>query len=304
MLVAQVADDPERTLRVPLARILDGHEGRARHPSVPRPEHRGDRRLSRGPSLHPIGAMSGMRPRGLLGRRACLNRSPRPRPSSSSMQTRRAVWLTASRRRRGCRSSGGRPGSSSASSCSSPALGWLLGATATIVGPVDRRGDHRDRDGADRRALQRHRVPRAAGAALVLLALLVIAIVIALVVIGGITAQSAEISQHAERSRSRTSSRGRECRRRPVRDVAARRRASRRRARAHLGADHRDRRRDQRPDVARVRALVRVAEHVLPAQGRPVDAQPGSMGTSACRDPPAGRSPPASSSRCEAISEA
>ena len=76
-------------------------------------------------------------------------------------------------------------------------LGWLLGATATIVGPVIAAAIVATVTTPIVSALQRHRVPRAAGAALVLLALLALCIVIALVVIGGITAQSAEISQHA-----------------------------------------------------------------------------------------------------------
>ena len=76
-------------------------------------------------------------------------------------------------------------------------FGWLLGATATIVGPVIAAAIVATVTAPIVGALQRHRLPRAAGAALVLLALLALCIVIALVVIGGITAQSAEISQNA-----------------------------------------------------------------------------------------------------------
>jgi len=78
------------------------------------------------------------------------------------------------------------------------AFAWLLGTTATIVGPV--LGGMIVATVATPlvSALQRHRVPRAAGAAIVLLALLALATVIVVVVIGGITAQSAQISQHAD----------------------------------------------------------------------------------------------------------
>ena len=98
----------------------------------------------RGPSLHPIGAMSGMRPRGLLGRRACLNRSP----------PRRELELDADEASRLAHSFAAPSWLQELGRTSwflvgffvlVAGLGWLLGATATIVGPVDRRGDRRDR---------------------------------------------------------------------------------------------------------------------------------------------------------------
>ncbi len=76
-------------------------------------------------------------------------------------------------------------------------IAWLVGATATIVGPVVGATIVATVTTPLVAGLHRHRVPRAAGAAIVLLALLAIAVVIALVVIGGITAQSGQISQHA-----------------------------------------------------------------------------------------------------------
>ena len=76
-------------------------------------------------------------------------------------------------------------------------IAWLVGATATIVGPVVGATIIATVTTPLVAALHRHRVPRAAGAAIVLLGLLAIAVVIALVVIGGITAQSAQISQNA-----------------------------------------------------------------------------------------------------------
>ena len=77
------------------------------------------------------------------------------------------------------------------------AIGWVLGTAATIVGPVVGAAIVATVTTPLVAAMHRHRVPRAAGAAIVLLALLAIAIVIAIVVVGGITAQSAEISRHA-----------------------------------------------------------------------------------------------------------
>jgi predicted PurR-regulated permease PerM len=77
------------------------------------------------------------------------------------------------------------------------AFAWLLGTTATIVGPVLGGMIIATVSTPIVGVLRRHRVPRAAGAAIVLLALLALATVIALVVIGGITAQSGQISQHA-----------------------------------------------------------------------------------------------------------
>jgi len=76
-------------------------------------------------------------------------------------------------------------------------LAWLLGATATIVGPVIAAAIVATVTAPIVSGLHRHHVPRVAGAALVLLAVVVICVVIAMVVIGGITAQSAQISQHA-----------------------------------------------------------------------------------------------------------
>jgi putative heme transporter len=76
-------------------------------------------------------------------------------------------------------------------------LAWVLGATATIVGPVLAATIIATVTTPLVGWLHRHRVPRAAGAAIVLLVLLALGIVIAMIVIGGITAQSAQISQHA-----------------------------------------------------------------------------------------------------------
>lgn len=74
---------------------------------------------------------------------------------------------------------------------------WLLGTASTIVAPLV---------GASIVAtvtmplvggLQNHRVPRAAGAALVLVLLAVIAILVVVVVIGGITSQQGDIAKEA-----------------------------------------------------------------------------------------------------------
>jgi putative heme transporter len=76
-------------------------------------------------------------------------------------------------------------------------LVWLLGTTQTIVGPVVAAGIVATVASPIVRWLSNHRVPRAAGAAVVLLAAVVLAVVVALVVIGGITSQAADIAKNA-----------------------------------------------------------------------------------------------------------
>jgi predicted PurR-regulated permease PerM len=76
-------------------------------------------------------------------------------------------------------------------------LVWLLGLTSTIIVPVTLGAILATVAGPLVTALQRHRVPRAAGAALVLLLLVAIAVVIALLVFGGLYEQSAEIKASA-----------------------------------------------------------------------------------------------------------
>ena len=73
-------------------------------------------------------------------------------------------------------------------------LTWLLGATSTIVDPMIAAVIVATVAMPVVSGLQRHRVPRAAGALLVLLLILTAAVVIAVLVIGGITAQQDEIS--------------------------------------------------------------------------------------------------------------
>lgn len=76
-------------------------------------------------------------------------------------------------------------------------LAWLLGATYTIVGPVVAATIVATVAMPGVAWLQGHRVPRAAGAAVVLLALAAIGVVILVLVLGGITAQRSEIAGHA-----------------------------------------------------------------------------------------------------------
>ena len=79
-------------------------------------------------------------------------------------------------------------------------LVWLLGLTSTIIVPVTLGAILATVAGPLVTTLQRHRVPRAAGAALVLLLLLAITVVIALMVFGGIYEQSAEIKASASQA--------------------------------------------------------------------------------------------------------
>ena len=79
-------------------------------------------------------------------------------------------------------------------------LVWLLGLTSTIIVPVTLGAILATVAGPLVTALQRHRVPRAAGAAIVLLLLLAIAVVVALMVFGGIYEQSSEIKASASQA--------------------------------------------------------------------------------------------------------
>ena len=79
-------------------------------------------------------------------------------------------------------------------------LVWLLGLTSTIIVPVTLGAILATVAGPLVTRLQRHRVPRAAGAALVLLLLLAITVVIALMVFGGIYEQSSEIKASASQA--------------------------------------------------------------------------------------------------------
>ena len=72
-------------------------------------------------------------------------------------------------------------------------LVWLLGLTSTITMPVIVGAILATVAGPLVTKMQRHGVPRAAGAALVLLALVVLAFLIFLMVVGGIVEQSSEI---------------------------------------------------------------------------------------------------------------
>ena len=79
-------------------------------------------------------------------------------------------------------------------------LVWLLGLTSTIIVPVTLGAILATVAGPLVTALQRHRVPRAAGAAIVLLLLLALTVVIALMVFGGIYEQSSEIKASASQA--------------------------------------------------------------------------------------------------------
>jgi putative heme transporter len=83
------------------------------------------------------------------------------------------------------------------------ALTWLLGATATIVGPVVGATIVATVVAPIVSALHRHHVPRAAGAALVLLGMIALVVVVVLVVVSGITAQSDSIAKYAHAAAGR-----------------------------------------------------------------------------------------------------
>jgi putative heme transporter len=75
---------------------------------------------------------------------------------------------------------------------------WLLGTTSTIVGPVIAGTIIATVAMPLVGMLQRRRVPRAAGAAIVLLGLLAIGVLVFVIVLGGITSQEGDISTHAK----------------------------------------------------------------------------------------------------------
>jgi predicted PurR-regulated permease PerM len=85
-------------------------------------------------------------------------------------------------------------------------LVWLLGATYTIVGPVVAATIVATVAMPLVAALERRRVPRPAGAAVVLLILAAIGIVVLVLVLGGITAQRSEISSQASAAANKAES--------------------------------------------------------------------------------------------------
>ena len=87
---------------------------------------------------------------------------------------------------------------------------WLLGETATIVGPLVAATIVATVSMPIVAWLERHRVRRIGGAAIVLLSLVALAVVVLLVVLGGIKAQSAEISQNASAAADTAPELGRE----------------------------------------------------------------------------------------------
>jgi predicted PurR-regulated permease PerM len=75
---------------------------------------------------------------------------------------------------------------------------WLLGTTNTIVGPVVAGTIVATVAMPLVGMLQRRRIPRAAGAAIVLLGLLAIGVLVFVIVLGGIKSQEGDISTHAK----------------------------------------------------------------------------------------------------------
>ena len=80
------------------------------------------------------------------------------------------------------------------------ALLWLLGTTNTIVGPVVAGTIIATVAMPLVDVLQRRRVPRPAGAAIVLLGLLAIGVLVLVIVLAGITSQEGDISTHAKQA--------------------------------------------------------------------------------------------------------
>jgi predicted PurR-regulated permease PerM len=85
-------------------------------------------------------------------------------------------------------------------------LVWVLGETQTIIGPVLVGAIVAIVASPIVSWLKRHRVPRAAGAAIVLLGLVVIAVLILLVVLSGIVDQSEQLAKYASAASDRAQS--------------------------------------------------------------------------------------------------
>jgi putative heme transporter len=85
-------------------------------------------------------------------------------------------------------------------------LTWLLGTTNTIVGPLLAAVIVATVTAPIVRQLASHRIPRAAGAAIVVLGAAVLAAVIAIVVIGGITSQTDAIGKTASQAADKAQS--------------------------------------------------------------------------------------------------
>ena len=82
-------------------------------------------------------------------------------------------------------------------------LTWLLGLTSTITMPVIVGAILATVAGPLVTKMQQHRIPRPAGAALVLLGLIALGIVIFLLVVGGLVEQSSEIKRSSTRPSTR-----------------------------------------------------------------------------------------------------
>jgi putative heme transporter len=83
---------------------------------------------------------------------------------------------------------------------------WLLGATYTIGGPMIAAGIVATVASPLVGALQRHRVPRALGAVIVLLLVIAIAVAVVVVVLGGLRAQRGDIAGNANEAVQRIGS--------------------------------------------------------------------------------------------------
>jgi predicted PurR-regulated permease PerM len=83
---------------------------------------------------------------------------------------------------------------------------WLIGATYTIVGPVVAATIVATVAMPLVGLLQRHRVPRAAGAVVVLLAILALGVVVLVIILGGVTGQKDSIATHANQAANKAES--------------------------------------------------------------------------------------------------
>ena len=158
---------------------------------------------------------------------------------------------------------------------------WILGLTSTIVEPVTVGAVVAIVAAPLVGRLERHRVPRPAGAAIVLLGLIGVIVLVVALVIGGIADQATQIKGTLTHSVDTIEQWFNDAGANDTADNEERRRERR----EHVGqhAAGRARERHPQPHVARLLPHVHVLQRVLPPEGRPFGQALGRPATWAFR---------------------
>ncbi len=160
-------------------------------------------------------------------------------------------------------------------------LVWILGLTSTIVDPVAVGAVVAIVAAPLVSRLQRHRVPRAGGAAIVLVGVIAIVVVIVWLVIAGIADQSAQIKSTLTDSLDTIAKWFNDAGANNTTGATERRDARDLRLGRHGAAGTRER--DPQPHLADLLPHVHGLQHLLPAEGRTVRSSAGSTATSVSR---------------------